>query len=220
MVDRLFIGSSPDASTGAQTPALSPERLERFARHIVIPEIGGAGQVALADKHVAVIGLGGIGSPALQYLAASGIGTFTLVDDAYNANPESMRAALQALQARPAGKRLIALGEMLEIGAGSELAHAGLAEPVLATGAEKVFLAGAGMAALESSLSGRIETESERRAPDLLEKVKNSLTDGSILLIKGSNASGMGVLADALREWGAVESATVMGAHAERDGRV
>ncbi len=61
--------------------SLSPERLDRFARHIVLPEIGGAGQVALAGKHVALIGLGGIGSPALQYLAAAGIGRFTLVDN-------------------------------------------------------------------------------------------------------------------------------------------
>lgn len=60
---------------------LSPQRLDRFARHIVLPEIGGAGQVALTGKHVALIGLGGIGSPALQYLAAAGIGRFTLVDD-------------------------------------------------------------------------------------------------------------------------------------------
>ncbi len=61
--------------------ALSPARLDRFARHIVLPEIGGAGQVALAGQHIAMIGLGGIGSPALQYLAGSGIGRFTLVDD-------------------------------------------------------------------------------------------------------------------------------------------
>jgi molybdopterin/thiamine biosynthesis adenylyltransferase len=53
----------------------------RFARHIVIPEIGGVGQVALARAHVAVVGLGGIGSPALQYLAGAGIGRFTLIDD-------------------------------------------------------------------------------------------------------------------------------------------
>jgi UDP-N-acetylmuramoyl-tripeptide--D-alanyl-D-alanine ligase len=168
--------------------------------------------------------LSGFGPPpgrgTAQTLALPGGGTFTLVDDAYNANPESMRAALSALQSRPEGTRFLALGEMLEMGAGSELAHAELAGPVLATGAEKVFLAGAGMVALESALRGQVETESERRAPDLLEKVKNSLTDGSILLIKGSNASGMGKLADALREWGAVESATVMGAHAESDGRV
>jgi len=60
---------------------LSPARLDRFARHIVLPEIGGAGQVALAGKHVALVGLGGIGSPALQYLAASGVGRLTLIDD-------------------------------------------------------------------------------------------------------------------------------------------
>jgi molybdopterin/thiamine biosynthesis adenylyltransferase len=60
---------------------LSPERLDRFARHIVLPEIGGAGQAALAEAHVALIGVGGIGSPALQYLAAAGIGQLTLIDD-------------------------------------------------------------------------------------------------------------------------------------------
>lgn len=61
--------------------ALAPARLQRFARQIVIPEIGGAGQAALAERHVVLIGLGGIGSPALQYLAGAGIGRFTLVDD-------------------------------------------------------------------------------------------------------------------------------------------
>jgi molybdopterin/thiamine biosynthesis adenylyltransferase len=61
--------------------AMSPDRLERFARHIVLPEIGGAGQAALAQAHVVLVGVGGIGSPALQYLAAAGIGRFTLIDD-------------------------------------------------------------------------------------------------------------------------------------------
>ena len=59
---------------------LPPDRLARFARHIVLPELGGAGQVALAQAHVALVGLGGIGSPALQYLAAAGIGSLTLID--------------------------------------------------------------------------------------------------------------------------------------------
>lgn len=60
--------------------ALAPDRLDRFARHIVLPELGGAGQVALARSHVVLIGCGGIGSPAVQYLAAAGIGRLTLVD--------------------------------------------------------------------------------------------------------------------------------------------
>ena len=60
--------------------SLPPARLERFARHIVLPEVGGAGQVALAQAHVLLVGCGGIGSPALQYLAAAGVGRLTLID--------------------------------------------------------------------------------------------------------------------------------------------
>jgi molybdopterin/thiamine biosynthesis adenylyltransferase len=60
---------------------LPPDRLERFARHIVLPEIGGAGQAALTKAHVVLVGVGGIGSPALQYLAGAGIGKLTLLDD-------------------------------------------------------------------------------------------------------------------------------------------
>lgn len=59
---------------------LSPDRLARFARHIVLPEVGGAGQVALAEARVALVGCGGIGSPALQYLAGAGVGRLTLID--------------------------------------------------------------------------------------------------------------------------------------------
>jgi molybdopterin/thiamine biosynthesis adenylyltransferase len=60
---------------------LAPDRIDRFQRHIVLPEIGGAGQVALTNAHVVIVGLGGIGSPALQYCAGAGIGRFTLIDD-------------------------------------------------------------------------------------------------------------------------------------------
>lgn len=60
---------------------LAPDRLERFARHIVLPEVGGSGQMALVQAHVVMIGVGGIGSPALQYLAGAGIGKLTLIDN-------------------------------------------------------------------------------------------------------------------------------------------
>jgi adenylyltransferase/sulfurtransferase len=60
---------------------LSDAELERYARHIVLKEIGGAGQMRLKAACVAVIGAGGIGSPALQYLAAAGIGTLRVIDD-------------------------------------------------------------------------------------------------------------------------------------------
>ena len=60
---------------------LSDAQLERYARHIILKEIGGGGQTRLLNGHVAVIGAGGIGSPAVQYLAAAGLGTITLIDD-------------------------------------------------------------------------------------------------------------------------------------------
>ena len=61
--------------------SLNDDELERYARHIVLPDIGGAGQNAIKAAHLLVIGAGGIGSPVIQYLAAAGIGALTIVDD-------------------------------------------------------------------------------------------------------------------------------------------
>ncbi|WP_095589506.1 HesA/MoeB/ThiF family protein [Actibacterium ureilyticum] len=67
--------------TAVQTGAFAPVELERYARHIVLREVGGPGQKRLKDASVLVIGAGGLGSPALLYLAAAGVGTIGVVDD-------------------------------------------------------------------------------------------------------------------------------------------
>ena len=61
--------------------ALSDQQVERYARHILLPEIGGAGQAKLTAAKVLVIGAGGLGSPVILYLAAAGVGTIGVIDD-------------------------------------------------------------------------------------------------------------------------------------------
>jgi molybdopterin/thiamine biosynthesis adenylyltransferase len=60
---------------------LTDHQLDRYARHIVLRDIGGPGQAKLLQSHVLLIGAGGIGCPAIQYLAAAGIGTISVIDD-------------------------------------------------------------------------------------------------------------------------------------------
>ena len=70
-------GAAPSRPAGA----FSDVELERYARHIVLREIGGAGQKRLKDAKVLVIGAGGLGSPVLLYLGAAGVGTIGVIDD-------------------------------------------------------------------------------------------------------------------------------------------
>lgn len=60
---------------------LTEEQIQRYARHIVLPEIGGEGQKKLIESSVLVVGAGGLGAPILMYLAAAGVGTLGVVDD-------------------------------------------------------------------------------------------------------------------------------------------
>ena len=78
---RALKARAPEASSPSQPGPFSDTELDRYARHIVLREIGGQGQKALKDAQVLVIGAGGLGSPALLYLAAAGVGTIGVVDD-------------------------------------------------------------------------------------------------------------------------------------------
>src|ERR671925_569675 len=68
--------------TGDRTPSpmFTEEQVQRYARHIILPNVGGAGQRKLLDSSVLVIGAGGLGSPIAMYLAAAGIGKLGIID--------------------------------------------------------------------------------------------------------------------------------------------
>ena len=155
------------------------------------------------------------GRGTAERLALPGGGAFTLIDDAYNANPASMRAALAGLKQRGAGRRLVALGEMLEIGDRSDAEHAGLAGDVVEAGAEGAFLAGDKMTHLAEALPPDLQKVWAPKADELIHALENALRDGDVLLIKGSNASGMGRLADRLRQWSAAADMGKMVSSAE-----
>ncbi len=84
--------------------ALSRDEVERYARHIVLREIGGAGQARLKAARVLVVGAGGLGSPLLLYLAAAGVGTIGIVDDDVVSRSNLQRQVLFVTETLGAGK--------------------------------------------------------------------------------------------------------------------
>ena len=122
----------------------------------------------------------------------------TLIDESYNANPTSMRAAFAASALRP-GRKLALLGDMFELGADELKLHRELAEPLIAAGFERVFVAGECMRFLMGAMPQPMRGGWSTKPQTLLTKLKGELLDGDILLIKGSNASGVGAVAAQLK---------------------
>lgn len=130
-----------------------------------------------------------------------GDGTVELLDESYNGNPVSVRAMLAVLaRTEPAsgGRRLLALGDMRELGEGADAYHAGLAEAVSASGAAQVFLCGPHMRALWDSLApsqrGVHRSDSTALAGDVAAAVKA----GDVVAVKGSLGSRMKIVVDAI----------------------
>ena len=96
----------------AQKGTFSDTELNRYARHIVLREVGGAGQKALKNARVLVIGAGGLGAPVLQYLAAAGVGTIGVIDDDVVENTNLQRQVIHKDRAIGTPKVFSAQAEM------------------------------------------------------------------------------------------------------------
>ncbi|MDF1587486.1 UDP-N-acetylmuramoyl-tripeptide--D-alanyl-D-alanine ligase [Marinimicrococcus flavescens] len=124
-------------------------------------------------------------------------GTALLLDESYNANPVSMRAALDLLGRAP-GRRLAALGDMLELGEHSAALHAGLADAIALAGVDRVFTCGPMMDYLHRALPGSRRGDHTQDSSTLVPCLRQALRPGDVLLVKGSLGSRMARIVDAL----------------------
>jgi len=121
-------------------------------------------------------------------------GSIRLLDESYNANPVSMAAAIETLGTLVPGKggrRIAVLGEMLELGPKSPDLHAGLAAPLVQAKADLVIASGPRMTPLMDALPDGIETHYAKDADAALTCLTQAVRPGDVVMVKGSNASGV-----------------------------
>ncbi len=126
-------------------------------------------------------------------------GEALLIDEAYNANPTSMAATLDVFATVPATRRIAVLGAMGELGTQSEALHAGLAPSAMAAGVDLALLVGSAMAPLARALEGQCDVRHVADADAALESLQKAIRPGDAILIKGSNAIGLGRIVVSLK---------------------
>lgn len=218
-----LVGTAPDADLRADDIALDPAGRAGF--RVTTPAGAADVTLAVAGRHqvgnaLAVIAAAleaGMPLPAIvTALATAGpvsryrmevserADGVTIVNDAYNANPESMAAALAALETMGAGRRRIAvLGPMLELGVESDAAHADVGALVAAHGVDALVVVdpvaapiGIGAQAAGSAAEVRYAADAEAAYADAVALVR----PGDIVLVKSSNGAGLRFLGDRLRD--------------------
>jgi UDP-N-acetylmuramoyl-tripeptide--D-alanyl-D-alanine ligase len=198
----------PDRST-VQARILGTDvtyKLGAPGRHLVLNSLAVLAAAALCGADLA---LAALALDQLQPAAGRGArvtlelpgGAALLIDESYNANPASMRAALALLgqsDVGPRGRRLAVLGDMLELGAGGAELHRGLAEPVVAHDIDLVFCCGPLMRSLWDALPSDRRGGYAETSAALEPQVLAAIQPGDAMMIKGSLGSRMGPIVKAL----------------------
>jgi UDP-N-acetylmuramoyl-tripeptide--D-alanyl-D-alanine ligase len=175
-------------------------------RHVVLNSLAVLAAVSLAgaDLAMAALALAGLspasGRGARVTLDLPG-GTALLIDESYNANPASMRAALALLgqaQVGPRGRRIAVLGDMLELGPQGVELHRSLFDAVTANTVDLVFCAGPLMRALWDALPSERRGGYAEQSASLEADVLGALRAGDVVMVKGSLGSRMGLIVKAL----------------------
>jgi len=177
--------------------------------HIVMNSLGVLAAVfALgADIEAAAKALAEISAPTgrgAKSVYRIGGRPITVLDESYNANPASMRAALSVLSLtppEPGGRRIAVLGDMLELGPQSDAFHAGLAPLVESLGVDLVFLCGQHMQHLWETVSNERRGAYSATSKDLTKSLLESVRPGDVVMIKGSLGSRMGLIVSELSKF-------------------
>lgn len=196
-------GSLLRAAIGGQTlevPMGAP------GRHIAENAVAVLGAVHLAGADIEKA-MGGLAimqaekGRGRRYRLAKDGGWFTLIDESYNANPASMRAAIALLrdaEVQAGGRRIAVLGDMLEMGEHSPAVHAGLAEPLVEAGIADVWLGGPDMASLHDALPEGVSREYRDTADELAKYALDAVQAGDVLVVKSSKGTGFSRIVAAL----------------------
>jgi len=159
-----------------------------------------------ADAARAATALAGFGAPAgrgAQSMHEINGGAFRLIDEAYNANPASVTAALSVLGGLPresVTRRIAVLGDMLELGGQSEALHRGLAGAIEAAQIDTVYCCGPHMAALFGALPEPRKGAWAATSDELRDTLLGAIAPGDAMMVKGSLGSRMGLIVDAIRQ--------------------
>jgi UDP-N-acetylmuramoyl-tripeptide--D-alanyl-D-alanine ligase len=195
-------------------------------RHLAQNATGALACVAAAGGDLARAALGlaewrapaGRGQRWIVALGAAGVdGEIVVIDESYNANPASVGAALEALEATPVrdgvgriarGRRIACLGDMLELGADAGAMHAGLAAHPAMAAADWVMTVGPLMRALHAALPPDKRGEWFADAAAAAKRLRRVVDAGDVVMVKGSLGTGMAPVVDALKAAGAARLAT------------
>ena len=177
-------------------------------KHVVQNALGVLGASALAGADLEVVmeafaGLDASNGRGQRHQLAVGAGSFTLIDESYNANPASMEVGIEMLansQTNGKGRKIAVLGDMLEMGKFSSKLHAELVEPLERHGISEVYMAGPEMAHLKTALPSEIKGHYFDDCDALMARFLKVPSVGDVVMIKSSKGIGFSKIVEALLE--------------------
>ena len=219
----VSFGRHPDADAKLGDVTLGPAGSEILAEidgEDIVYELGIAGEHMALNSLAVLAAVQAVGADVAaaaeslaEFSAGAGRGrrvllklprgSAILIDEAYNANPASMIAALDVLsrvEPHEQGRRVAILGDMLELGANEAEMHAALAEPIEAASVDCVHLVGDAMSALWEALPPERRGVYAQSVDELAAMIADDIVSGDVIMVKGSNGIRLGQLVETLRQ--------------------